>query len=234
MLQLAGKAQSLRIKGAERRGRRLDKAERKQAVDRVAAVLIRGQPTQFAFEAACRHDLRAGLCLNGMAWSRADTTAADIVSEALALIGAERPTWNQGQPWWTDSAATWFLRTNCMRCGKLLPELKRVTDRRYCSQSCAVGAYNDKHIADKRAYDLARWHALKAAAPDTSCEECGGTFKSLRKAGRPIARFCSNACYHRARKRKKLIQRTVEFSSRSALGEDLAQRVGDQARQLLT
>jgi hypothetical protein len=99
MLQFAGKIRLRRIKELQRRERRLKKAERKQAVDRVASILKRGEPTRFAFEAACRHDLRAQMCLAGMAWSRADATAAEIVSEALARIGAQRPSFEQGQPW---------------------------------------------------------------------------------------------------------------------------------------
>jgi hypothetical protein len=207
MLQFSDKARLRRIKEIARRGRRLGKIERRNAVGRVAEILKTGEPTLFRYEADCRHKLRARMCLDGISWARADATAAEIVAEALALIGARRPSWNEGQPQWTDSGANSFLHTRCARCGKPLPPQEagfaHGRPRQHCSRSCAVGAFNDKNIDDVRAYNRAYRRALKAAAPDSTCETCEGTFKSVKRPGRPAARFCSNACYHRGRTKNK-------------------------------
>lgn len=77
--------------------KRLNGDRRSRLVDIVMTVLKTGEPTHFAFEASCRHGLRGSLCLQGWNWHDADTVAAEIVETALRQIGAQRPTWQQGQ-----------------------------------------------------------------------------------------------------------------------------------------
>lgn len=185
--------------------RRLSAKQRREAkIATVAAILKQGRPTVFAFEAACRHGLRAEMCLSGHDWKEADVTAIEIVASALHRIGAQRPDWNEAQPWWTDSAATSFLHVSCQRCGRRLPEQEagwgHGQPRKYCSRVCAVSAHFDKNIEARRAYDLARYHAMKAAAPELTCQQCGHTFRSAIHKNRPVPRFCSNECYQRSRR----------------------------------
>jgi hypothetical protein len=122
--------------------KRLAKERRRVIRARIVVILAAGDPTPFAFEAACRHGLRAALCLAGWTWAKADREAADIVALALRDLGAQRPTWQQGQPDYAQTG-TIILRERCLSCGaSLLNELNTT----YCSWLCRN-----------------RWHATMAA-----------------------------------------------------------------------
>lgn len=118
--------------------RRLNKDRRRHLVATVANILEAGEPTKFAFEASCRHGIRSSLCAHGWRWAEADAIAADIVATALRSIGAQRPTWQQGQPEWTQEGFAPTLRTRCIRCHKPLEGIQR----RFCSALCASGHSN--------------------------------------------------------------------------------------------
>jgi len=130
---------------------RLAAGRRKALVDRCAVILRAGEPTCFAFEATCRHSLRAGLCLNGWSWARADTEAAEIVAEALRRIRAKRPTWREGQPRYTQEGFSPIERTRCAWCAKPLPAEKFL----YCCTTCSQRARQVRRVRDERAYDYA-------------------------------------------------------------------------------
>lgn len=83
---------------------KLNPDRRKHFVSLVARVLASGAPTYFEHEASCRHGLRVRFILEGSCWADADALAADIVASALHRIGAQRPTWLQGQREWTVAA----------------------------------------------------------------------------------------------------------------------------------
>ena len=123
---------------AKPRPRQLSRDHRRRLVDGVAAILRKGDPTPFAFEAFCIYGLRSGLCLRGWGWHEADETAQDVVSAALRQIGAKRPTWYQGQPEYTQDGVIMFERTRCVRCHWKLPE----GHRKFCSSLCA-GAHHE-------------------------------------------------------------------------------------------
>ncbi|RIK96976.1 MAG: hypothetical protein DCC74_08975 [Proteobacteria bacterium] len=116
--------------------RRLNKDRRRHLVATVANILEAGEPTKFAFEASCRHGIRSSLCAQGWRWQEADAIAADIVATALRSIGTQRPTWQQGQPEWTQEGFAPVLRTRCAHCGRQLPEIDG-TNRIYCSEVCS-------------------------------------------------------------------------------------------------
>src|SRR3546814_17904097 len=65
----------------------------------------------------------------------ADLLAAAIVEDALRKVGAQRPTWQQGQPEWTQEGVIYIQRTRCIRCRWKLPP----GHRNSCSQLCAQG-----------------------------------------------------------------------------------------------
>lgn len=178
---------------AKAKPRQLNRDKRKHLVDSVAAILKSGEPTHFAFEASCRHGLRSGLCLQGWNWQEADAVAADIVAAALRQIGAVRPTWQQGQPEYTQDGVVVFERTRCIRCGWKLPD----GHHKYCSSICA----KNHHAAISRLHEreamnarVRAWYAAwSAKQPEQPCEQCGQKFRPSR----PGRRFCSKVCANR-------------------------------------
>jgi hypothetical protein len=90
-------------------------------------------PTLLNHEGMLVASLRSGLCLEGMPWADANTSAIEIVSEALRAAGAKRPTWNQGQPEWTDQGVIRDTRTRCAQCEAPL----EVGQKTFCSARCA-------------------------------------------------------------------------------------------------
>lgn len=173
--------------------RQLTKARRGTLVDRVADILSDGDPTPFSFEAAVRHGLRGSLCLQGWRWPDADLAACDIVGAALRLIGAKRPTWQEGQPEWTQPAVFAVERTRCIRCHGPMPE----GHHKFCSHLCgsawrmalARQDHREALAANQRAY-YAAWSARQ---PEQPCEGCGTMFRP-KKPGR---RFCGQDCSNR-------------------------------------
>src|SRR3546814_953966 len=78
--------------------------------------MSRSEPTAFSLEGELRHRLRSSLCRQGADWILADLLAAAIVEDALRKVGAQRPTWQQGQPEWTQEGVIYIQRTRCIRC----------------------------------------------------------------------------------------------------------------------
>ena len=172
--------------------RKMNGDRKKRLVAETCIILKTGEPTHFAFEASCRHGLRSALCLEGWAWVDADKTAAEIVSAALMIIGARRPTWQQGQPEWTQQGAVAEVRDTCKRCARELPE----GHKKWCSMQCAQAEKQarlyQRRKEEMRAYARARYAAGKAQPPQPPrpCETCGKRFSPRRKN----ARFCSGTC----------------------------------------
>lgn len=121
--------------------RKADQTYRRKLIDQTATVMQRGEPSVFAFEGFMRHGLRSGLCLRGWSWADADELAADIVRSALHQIGARRPTYQQGQPEWTQDGVILIERERCVRCGWQLPE----NSRKFCSRLCHSAHHADLH-----------------------------------------------------------------------------------------
>ncbi len=107
---------------------------RRRLVHSVAAICRGAQPSPFRYEAICRHALRAGLCLQGWSWHRADVTAGEIVGAGLRMIGAARPRWQQGQPEWTQEGFSPIEHTRCRECGRPLGDDN--PNRIFCSAVC--------------------------------------------------------------------------------------------------
>jgi predicted nucleic acid-binding Zn ribbon protein len=125
-------------------GRRGDKAARQARVRQIANILRQYDQSPFQYEAACRHGLRAQLCLHGWDFHEADAEAHKLVQAALDLIGARRPPWWEGQPDATREGVRAHERTWCARCGKRLPE----DARHWCSDVCREAAKTDRRHAD--------------------------------------------------------------------------------------
>lgn len=168
----------------------------------IADILSRGEPTKFAYEAACRHGLRSRLCLDGSPWPAADRFAGTVVEEALRLLGAERPTWAEGQPEHTTEGFAPIARTRCIRCGAPLPDTWSPIPRKYCSRLCSDAASEEKVRLSGERMTRAEFAAAQAARADKNrrarehtCEHCGKPF--FRERGKAAAKqkYCSHACY---------------------------------------
>jgi hypothetical protein len=115
--------------------RKLNQRKQQHLVTAVAVILDRGEPTQFALEATCRHALRSRLCLQGWRWAEADAVAFDIVAKALRRAGAQRPTWAEGQPEHLQNfSGAMIARTRCVRCRKTLPD----GHWKFCGSTCST------------------------------------------------------------------------------------------------
>lgn len=145
----------LRQLRAKASGHRLNRDRRCHLIDVAVHILKQGEASKYEFEAFCRHDLRSRLCLEGWRWSEADTAAADVVGTALNRIGAERPTWKQGQPEYTQEGFAPIERTRCVSCGDNLPEENRL----FCSRTCFERNRNERRRQWENAYD----HAVRSA-----------------------------------------------------------------------
>ncbi|MGB3831218.1 MAG: hypothetical protein WA975_05060 [Mesorhizobium sp.] len=177
--------------GIEKRSaRKLNRARRQHLIDRAAVILREGEPSKFQFEAACRHGFRSSFCLQGWSWTDADQAAADVVAAALLLVGAERPTWQEGQPEWTQDGVLRVERDNCIRCRGPLPD----GHHKFCCVDCgrahreAMARQADNAAANARLYAYyAAWSARQA---EQSCALCDAKFRP----NRPQQRFCSVQC----------------------------------------
>lgn len=127
--------------------RRLNKDRRQHFVETIACLMKAAKEsgaaaTPLNFEGPCRHGLRTRLTLEGWRWQDADAVAAEIVATALNRMGAERPTWAEGQPEWAHIGAGALIeRTRCVRCHSPLEGIQR----KFCSEMCANAHHS--HIA---------------------------------------------------------------------------------------
>jgi len=171
-----------------------------EVVKKVVVILRSGRASKFEFEAACRHGLRRALCLQGWRWQDADSAAAVVVDTALRQIGAVRPSWQQGQPEWTQDGHAPVERTRCVRCGVKMPPAGNGNDRKFCSYLCrnahnlAVAKISGERVS------RAEYFARKATETkrrreesEWDCEECGKAFVPRWRTA-IHQRFCSPAC----------------------------------------
>lgn len=174
--------------------RRLTK-ERKVAIREKVVELIRdgmeqGQPSKFWCEGPARAGIRSSLCLQGWKWAEADAVAVEIVAAALNIVGAKRPTWQEGQPEWTQPGALPIKRERCIRCRKPLPE----GHWKFCSHLCNTAYNGERRRQRKREEINIAWLASRAAwqakQPARTCESCGRLFKPRR----PKQKLCRPRC----------------------------------------
>jgi len=122
---------------------RLNQDKKRFIITRLSLIMKTGEPTHFAFEGVCRTGIRRGLILKGWPWGQAEAMATELTNSALNSIGAERPTWLEGQLDWTlNSNAIAIKREACVVCKKPLPE-KRT---KYCSSQCHKSRLYKKQI----------------------------------------------------------------------------------------
>ena len=208
--QAAADAAERRLKAVAVRkpGRMLTQGGFDQLVGAASLILTAGQPTKFEYEAACRHGLRVSLIRHGWAWSDADTSAALVVGAALQAIGAERPTWKEGQG--DFAVADCSERYACARCGKPIDESRKGGNpAKWCSLACGQAAYQARARANGARTERAQYLAELALRKEDAirersgpCEVCGTHTITLHKH----MRYCSLQCAGIAKRARKKVK----------------------------
>ena len=151
MLVASPRMQALIARKARKRERRRLQFRDRVGVVRAITVVVRearedGRAvTHWTFEGLLIAVLRAELCLRSVPWALADQHAREVVEDALSALGAKRPSWQEGQPEWTDGGVIRETRTNCANCHGPLPEGHKV----YCSKVCGDAARARRYWHDQ-------------------------------------------------------------------------------------
>lgn len=165
---------------------------RKHILDRVLGLIRDWRRSPFEHEASVHHGLRSALCIDGHGFARSEQEAATLVSEGLRLIGAKRPTWQEGQRNHVDD------EDKCRWCSRTLPPEASTGNRRhiYCSDVCGKAAFEHMVFQDKRTTNRVYVGAFRAArrmgTPPRRCEHCGKAFHPF--SDDDGQRFCSRSC----------------------------------------
>ena len=205
---------SVRIKAE---AKRLNRARKDAVRDRIAEMMRAAEPTQFSLEGPCRAGIRSSLCLQGWKWADADAAANEIVSAALNISGAKRPSWQEGQPEWTQPGALPIPREWCARCGKRLPDENRM----WCGEVCAKAARNERDQGRLDEEGRARRRASRSASDskwqanqkEQECEGCGLIFRPKSRRGQ---RFCRIECCGIKRRSKSLKTKSAPGAAKAS------------------
>lgn len=174
-------------------------AKREQVINGILDVFADWRSSPFEQEGNCRAGLRRAICLDGYPWQRADDEAAVIVAECLKKMGAERPSWIEGQWHYVVS------EDNCAWCHGAVDDEDRARGHRYCSVVCAKSAYEYRgYSSTQKADTFARsaYIVIKTdEAPELKCLHCGKTYKRMGaqfKSREGKDKYCSKECKHAA------------------------------------
>jgi hypothetical protein len=200
-------SRDITLPGKPRRARSALSAKDRQLVPAVMKILGEGQPTRFAFEGSCRAGLRAGFCLDGLPWAKSDARAAAIVGEALRRLGAPRPSWQQGQPEWTQEGFAPIERFYCKSCARPIPEERRGRGAKFCSAFCCRVEHQRQRQRFGVRMTRAEYSAMLAARRADArqhrgrpCAHCGQLF-TLTESPKPNGHtnlYCSADCREKA------------------------------------
>lgn len=151
----------------------------------------------FEHEARARSGLRSGLCLQGYGFERSEAEAAEVVAEGLRLLGAVRPSWEQGQREYVEP------RENCAWCGR--PKDQYQLTRRFCSPHCARMALLTRDYEGAADENLVRVRTLKLAgslkSKKRTCLQCRVAFYPETEAS--PAKFCTRTCFYAYRHKEE-------------------------------
>jgi hypothetical protein len=170
-------------------------AEQLRAVEIVllAAEFANARPTCFATEADTVHQRRAHYCLHGWRYWMADATAREDTLAALDYIGAERPSWQEGQPV--------ILPLDVARCEKCGAGLYFENEQRYCD-ACRDRAVYEQQMA----YVRATSERKAEARAGMTCEVCGKPINAKRSD----AKTCGGTKCREELKRRRAPTRICE------------------------
>lgn len=177
---------------------------RASLIDKVMDEMRDWRFTPFENEGPMTHALRSTLCLDGNAFERADMEARSVVGQVLHDLGAERPSWEQGQPEYVDP------RENCTRCGKTILEVYGHKSYRFCSEVCAKATIENREFErrseEDRVYAAAQRIIKKTRTRPRACAWCGEAFHPIREASRQ--QCCSFSCGSKLRASR--VTRSIE------------------------
>ena len=184
-------------------------------VNAAFSVLKDWRSSPFEFEGAVRHGIRSALCLERWSWGDADHASCKTVEAALSLLGAERPTWHQGQPEARDRDPRYGGYCRCINCGDLIDPDE---GSRTCSRHCTRIANQKTYYQARHAEILAASRLRYALNPDQyrakgrrdyfrskelgelrDCAHCGKQFPGREGKDRET-RFCSRECFWESRR----------------------------------
>ena len=169
------------------------KDKRRHLIENVMNMFGDWRLSRFEREASVRTGLRSELCLSGYDWKRSDDEAAVIVAEAFRLLGAARPSWQEGQWEYTIS------RDYCAWCHSPIDDEDRTDGQRFCSPHCARCSLEWRARSErgesKAIVQAARALINRRSRPPRPCASCGRSFQSAKIS----TIFCSSACANRAR-----------------------------------
>lgn len=174
-------------------------AQKDHIVSSVMDTMREWRLSPFENEAACVIGIRSALCLHGFSWAASDFEATAVVAEGLRLLGAKRPTWEQGQPEYSVASE------NCRSCAGALPD--RAPDgaraRHFCSADCARFFLSNRQQKHSRIHDAVRAsaHVLVYSAKISAreCAHCEKVFKPNSETKQQ--KYCSPSCYRQGSKR---------------------------------
>lgn len=160
-------------------------------VDTVLDVMRDWRLSPFELEGPTVAGIRSGLCLAGHAWRRADAEAAALVGEALRVMGAQRPSWEKGQPEYV------IAREDCANCRGPLDAEAIARHDRFCCTECrtVMKQYRNQRywFAAREASRHASYIARKEGAPPRPCDWCGRAFKPAHARTEVCSIECKNA-----------------------------------------
>lgn len=162
--------------------------KREEVLDRILDTLRDWRTTPFENEGAVHAGLRSALCLQGFGWARSDLQVADLIAEAYRVLGAKRPTWEEGQRGYPLECDF------CSWCFRRIDDDDRSRGRRFCSVECARVALQHMDRKTNHHYGAVLRSAIrlleKEKAEPRQCEYCSRSFKTDHTNGR----FCSLKC----------------------------------------
>lgn len=174
-----------------------ERLHKEPVVRQIAELLETGKPTRWRFVSEARHGVRAGLCLDGMAWHVADTRAEEIVTLARHRIGLSQfPSWidAHGEP---PRERVYYF---CESCGGYIDG---GASRPWCGDECRMATFSRRYTQGGRYDDRARREATRIAltgkaeklpprSRERRCKRCDTPFIVGPKE--PGQRFCTHLC----------------------------------------
>ncbi|TPW28916.1 hypothetical protein FJU08_16480 [Martelella alba] len=187
-----------------------DMKQRKAIVEYLVTALSGWRLSKFEYEAPCRTALRQAFCMQGHGWEASDREATLLVEEGLKRLGYARPSWEEGQRFFTQSP------DRCGWCHGPIDPDERTVAQRFCCADCArmaLAACDRRNRAHdgtsnimQNAYKLI-WRDMQEPR---ACIVCDKVFKP----GHKDATCCSSAC---AAQRSIQLRKAAGFKFRPAL-----------------
>lgn len=150
---------------------------RKNMVERVKTSLRGWKLSPFENEGSTRAGARIALILKGHGWQSSDTEVAELIAEALHLMGAVRPSWEQGQREYSMG------QDYCRYCRGLLDDEEIARHRKFCSTECAGLFLRTRDDDAGIKADQVRFHAYYLARtnrfPPKPCAWCGEVWQPV-------------------------------------------------------